>query len=193
MPRLTKTQQLITGIALMVVMAATRGYHLGNAFHLPDATPALFFIGGLLLATRLGWAGVLLLGAGLIDYLAIGFGGVSSFCVSAAYGFLIPAYMVMWLAGYFTAKYKAGFASKLAYGAGLLGISSLASFFISTTSFHFLSGRIAEPGMNSLLAVAGSYLPTWVGSSFAYVGIAVLLLAVYSVLRDEPSTAAENL
>lgn len=191
MPKLTTFQRFALWVALVLVMAGTRGYHLGNALHLPDATPALFFVGGLLFALRWGWAVLLLAAAACIDFLAIRYGGVSAFCVSPAYGFLLPAYLLMWLAGHLAARRGTDLATKLAGGAGLLAVASLASFLLSTASFHFLSGRIAAPDFLSLLEVTSDYLPAWLGSSFAYVGGALLVMRAVQLLNRRRGQAVQ--
>jgi hypothetical protein len=79
-------------------MAATRSDHFAGELHLPDASAAVFFLAGVYL--RPMWMlSALLVEAAFIDYLAIAVGGVSSFCISPAYGFLLPAYGALWLAG----------------------------------------------------------------------------------------------
>ena len=85
-------------VALMALMAATRFHHFGTPFALPDASLAIFFCAGLWLGGRYLFA-KLLLEAGLIEYLANTKLGVSDFCVSKAYVFLIASYAAMWLGG----------------------------------------------------------------------------------------------
>ena len=128
--------------ALMIIMAATRIHHFGDAISLPDASVAAFFLGGL-------WYGgmtlfcALLLEAGLLDYVAIGHFGVSDYCVSAAYVFLIPTYAAVWFGGRFCSRFSNQNGSHLAIQlAILLGSVSLA-FLISNGSFYLLSGRYA--------------------------------------------------
>jgi len=89
--------QVFVGLLLAMLMTATRSHHVADLTHLPDASWAVFFLAGFYLPT-LAFGGLLALAA-LIDYVAITWGGVSSFCVSPAYGFLLPAYGALWLAG----------------------------------------------------------------------------------------------
>ncbi|MDP3839272.1 MAG: hypothetical protein Q8Q54_10150, partial [Methylococcales bacterium] len=86
-------------LPLIALMALTRFHHFGDAFSLPDASLAVFFLAGLVFARRWWLLGFLLLEAAVIDYVAITHFNVSAFCVSAAYVFLIPTYAVMWFAG----------------------------------------------------------------------------------------------
>src|SRR5690606_27401011 len=49
MSALLRGRNAVVFTALMLLMAATRFHHLGSALHLPDASLAVFFIGGALL------------------------------------------------------------------------------------------------------------------------------------------------
>lgn len=46
---LSKNQRIIITLLFLALMIITRGYHGGSAIHLPDASPALFFLAGLYL------------------------------------------------------------------------------------------------------------------------------------------------
>ena len=59
---------------------------------------AVFFLGGLYLRGHLPFVGLLALAVG-IDWAAIELAGVSDFCVTPAYAFLLPAYAVLWYGG----------------------------------------------------------------------------------------------
>ena len=73
-----RSRPLLSTVVLVLVMAATRYHHFGDALHLPDASLAVFFLAGVL-ALPLAVFPVLLLEAGVIDLLAIGMGGVSDY------------------------------------------------------------------------------------------------------------------
>ena len=88
---------LFAALALAVLMAITRFGHFGELSRLPDASWAVFFLGGLLLrdarafgaAFGLAWA---------IDLGSVAFGTPLD-CFSVAYLFLVPAYGALWWAG----------------------------------------------------------------------------------------------
>ena len=89
--------------ALVLLLAATRYNHFGSAVSLPDASLAVFFLGGFFLARR-AWPGLLafvflLLEAGGMDYYATATQGVSDWCITPAYWFLVPTYASLWLGG----------------------------------------------------------------------------------------------
>ena len=89
---------LAIGLTLALLMAATRSHHFAATLHLPDASWAAFFLAGFYLRPVWVFPALITL-AGVSDYVAIAGFGVSDFCASPAYGFLLPAYGALWLAG----------------------------------------------------------------------------------------------
>lgn len=85
-------------IAALLAMTATRFHHTSDWLHLPDASMALFFLGGLALRRHRYFIGLLLMSV-LIDWAAVTLAGVSDFCITAAYAALPFAYGVLWYAG----------------------------------------------------------------------------------------------
>lgn len=81
-----------------LLMVATRFHHFGTALHLPDASMAVFFLAGLYLRRHLAFVGFMVLAVAL-DWAAISYAGVSDFCVTPAYSFLLPAYAALWYGG----------------------------------------------------------------------------------------------
>lgn len=74
-------------IAALLAMTATRFHHTSDWLHLPDASMALFFLGGLALRRHRYFIGLLLMSV-LIDWAAVTLAGVSDFCITAAYAAL---------------------------------------------------------------------------------------------------------
>ena len=185
----TRNRTLAVYALLALAMGATRFHHTGSAIALPDASLAVFFLGGLALR---GWRPFVLFlaEAGLIDYIAIAFGGVSDACVSPAYGFLLPAYGAMWAAGRWVAQQEGLRGRSFAVlSAALLGSVSLA-FLISDGSFYLLSGYIATPSWSHYGEGVAHYFPAYLGSTAAYVAFAVFVRAVVGAL--EASRAAQS-
>jgi hypothetical protein len=171
--------------AFVALMAATRFHHFGSAISLPDASLAVFFIAGFYL--RSSWLLVALLAlAALIDYLAISVGGVSDWCVTPAYFFLIPTYAVMWFAGRWVGARHRETWMALAPLAAALAVSVTVAFVISNVSFYFLSGRLPETGLMEYGLLIMKYFPLYAGSAFAYVAAAVALhVAVAALSRTQ--------
>lgn len=167
--------RLLIGIALGALMAATRGQQfapLGQ--HLPDASLAVFFLAGFYLGRS--WIfGVLVVFASLIDLAAIGWGGVSAFCLSPAYWSLIPAYGSVWAAGRWYAGRHRGSATDLPALAVALLVGGVAAEIFASGGFYLLSGRFPEVSLVGLLHSLVDYLPGTLLALFGYLGLAALV------------------
>jgi len=176
-----KTRLII--IALAVLMAATRFHHFGSPFSLPDASLAVFFMGGLYLG-GLAPFGLLLAEACAIDYAAIAYAGVSDYCISPAYVFLIPTYAVLWMAG--RQVQRPGFFEKnAALGAVfLLIVSTSLAFVISNGSFYLFSDPFSDLSwFDYTKSVVFEYYPLYMLSTLVYVSIP-LGIRIFSQARD---------
>lgn len=176
-------------IGLMVLMGATRFHHFGGTFSLPDATLAVFFLGGLWFGGRNLFL-LLLVEAGLIDYLAISQLGVSDFCISAAYPFLIPTYFAMWLSGKLCASSRVVKVTTLAKRFIFLGVATTIAFLISNSSFYLLSERVAEVTWSVYFEQIASYFPSYLFSTIAYV---VFIYTLATLVRALLATARPDL
>jgi len=169
-------------VALMVLMAATRFHHFGSPWALPDASLAVFFFAGLWLGGRGAFA-LLLAEAGIIDYLAIHDLGVSDYCMSPAYVFLIPTYAVMWLAGVWCRR----FGLETLFNAGrvmsVLLLATSAAFLVSNTSFYLLSSQVIAHSWAQYLDVFASYFPAYLASTLAYGVVLCTIPVLVSALR----------
>lgn len=165
-----KTAQNYYLLAILIVaMIWTRGPWMNHWFNLPNATLAAFFIAGA--CYRDYWIPALLfLTAGLIDYGAIQ-SGVSAWCITPAYGFLIPAYLCLWFAGTRLEILNLSSLKEGASMAALLFISSLAAFLISTGSFHLFSGRYPDASFVDRMIQSMQYMPGYIGNAFLYVSL----------------------
>lgn len=168
-------------LPLIVLMALTRVHHFGSAWSLPDASLAVFFLAGLCFGNRALLAG-LIVEAGVLDYLAINQFGVSDWCLSPAYVFLIPTYAVLWLAG----RYSAGFSGPIVSSTGLTVVlatlATSAAFVISNGSFYLFSGRYSDlAAFDYAAAVARYYLP-YLGSALLYTVAGLLAIKAVKLL-----------
>lgn len=177
---LSKTNQIIIGVVLAALVFITRGDHFASLNSLPAASLAVFFLAGLYL--RSAWAFVALLALCVsIDFYAITAGGVSSFCVTPSYGFLLPAYGVLWLAGrWFNSKYS--FSSKaLLPLVSSVAIAATISELFSSGGFYFLSGRFESP----TLAIFGErlmrYFPHQIEGIAFWLGAALFVHVVFAL------------
>lgn len=170
---------LLIGLALALLMGATRFHHFGSATHLPDASLAVFLLGGFYLR-RAGWFAGYLAEAALTDYLAIAYGGVIGWCVTPAYAFLVPTYACTWYAGVWYARRSRPdwrtFGPLL--GALLAGIS--AAFLVSNGSFYLLSGYFSEMSWTEYAGRVAKYYPPYLSGALLYVALAALVHALFA-------------
>jgi hypothetical protein len=166
---------LASSLLLMLLILVTRSQHFGTPYMPPDATWGAFFLAGLFAPAWLFAA--LLVVAALADQIAFA-SGVSDWCVTAAYAFLIPTYGAMWMAGYLcrgTRFLDAVGAGKLV---GLLALGGAVAFAISNASFFLLSGYFTDMSAveytSRVLRYAPQYL-VWAGV-YALGGILVAAL-----------------
>lgn len=170
-------------IALFVVLAAsmlaTRFKHVGDVLHLPDASMAIFFIGGLLLRRHLAFAAFIVMAVAL-DEISIHYAGVSDFCLTAAYAFLPLAYAVLWYAGRLYSSHLSAAAWPLAGAWGTALIAASLSFAISNGSFYWLGGRYANPHMAQYVERLWQWGPLFIRTTLGYVTAALFAYAAGS-------------
>lgn len=175
----TRTQVII-GIVLALLMGVTRGYHFTPLEHLPSASWAVFFLAGVYLRSR--WVfPALLMEAAVIDFAAITWGGVSNFCVSPAYGFLLPAYGMLWLAGHWYADHHRDAVMTLIPLSLSVLVGTMACEVISSGSFYFLSGRFEQAEMSQFAIKFAQYFPHSLSSLGFYVCLASIIHVVTHV------------
>ncbi len=174
-----QTKTIAIFALLAALMAATRFNHFGSAISLPDASLAIFFLGGLFLArfTRSSAVAfiVLILEAGLIDYYATSVQGVSDWCMTTAYWFLIPTYGSLWFVGrWFAIRHTME-------GRGLMGLMLAAwaansfAFIFSNVTFYLFSGRYEEMSTLEYTSRVAQYYTSYVSVALLYIACAVAL------------------
>lgn len=191
-----QTKQLGIFAGLILLMAVTRGSHFGSSINLPDATLAIFLIAGFMLPrftlTALAAFIFLLLEAGGLDYYAIAYRGVSDYCVSPAYWFLIPTYASMWFAGHWFSSRKQSNWSSLALFGGVSWLASSIAFLISNGAFYTLSGRFTEMSITEYAARVAKYYPPYVSGALMYLAIAAVIYISVNMLHKSSTGAARQ-
>jgi hypothetical protein len=191
MLQLTRNRQTILTLLLALLMLATRGHHYLTPLHLPDASWAIFFLGGLTLRSR--WLfGALFVLASVIDYVAITWGGVSSFCVTGAYLFLLPAYGALWFAGRSCAGRIAGSRWDLIPYTLYALAGTLACELLSSGGFYYFSGRFAETSLDEFAARLAAYLPGNLQAVALYLGMVAIVYGLFSLLRGARGDAGAH-
>ena len=160
--------------ALSGLMCVTRGNHFISPAHLPDASWAIFFLVGFYFRQRL-LLPLFLAQAALVDYLAITQFGASSFCVTPAYAFLIPAYGALWAAGRWSATHLRAPERNAAWLAASAFAGTLVCELVSSGSFYFLGGRFEDTSLREFGTRLAQYFPGDLGGVALYLGSAALL------------------
>ena len=180
---LTTRQQLTISLGLMVLMFMTRGHHFASAIHLPEASWAVFFLAGFYVRQSALFA-VLLIETVLLDFAAVMFGGVSNFCISPAYVFLIPTYASLWFAGHWYARqYQFNWRTIFPLITVLMIAAILGELF-SSGGFYFFSGRFADTSFTELGTRLVKYFPHNLQSLAFYTGIAAVIHILLSLVKN---------
>ncbi|MET0256709.1 MAG: hypothetical protein ABW193_12990 [Luteibacter sp.] len=166
-------------------MIATRFHHFGDVLHLPDASMALFFLGGIYLRKHLAFVGFVLL-AVLVDWVSISYAGVSDFCITVAYSFMPLAYAVLWYGGRLVApRFDGSLASHATVFATLLVCATL-SYAISNGAFYWLGGRYTNTNMTQYVQRFVQWAPLFVRAAAMYVLAAQVVHALIRRFAPRP-------
>lgn len=173
---------------LAVLMAATRINHFAP---IPDASWAVFFIGGFHLAerTRLAFPLLMLL-AVAVDWLVITSQGLSfwqHYCMSPAYWCLIPAYFALWAGGmWLRRQYHGAQWSALARLVPALLLSVALCQLIAQGSFYWISASVAEPTVAGWFKNYTDWLGPYLRSAALYVAAAAAIQVAAERLTSAP-------
>jgi hypothetical protein len=188
----------LVALALVALMVLTRFGHFGELSRLPDASWAVFFLGGLLLRDARAFAAFFGL-AWIIDLGSFA-SGTPVDCFSLAYLFLVPAYGALWFAGGRAASWlqsagapnagrslspRALFALSLSLAAGVT-----AAFVVSNAGFWAFGAGFSPMGAGEYVARVAGYLPGYLLSTASYVAVALGAQAVASRLFGEAKAGA---
>lgn len=186
---LSKTNQIIIGLILAMLVFVTRGNHIASLSNLPAASLAVFFLAGFYLRAKWVFPALLALCFG-IDFYAITKGGVSSFCVSPAYGLLIPAYAALWFAGrWFSQRYTFSAKALLPLVGSVLA-SATVSELLSSGGFYLFSGRFANPTFAEFGGRLAKYFPHQLEGLGFWLMIALVLHVTFTLaLRSDRAEA----
>ncbi len=188
----TLRTRLVLFTLLAAAMAATRMNHFGA---MPDASWAVFFLGGAWLARDTRWAFPALMAlAVVVDYLVIRAAGLdfwSHYCVSPGYWFLLPAHLSLWAGGALLRRFahlpRPAF---LAAGAGLLVASVALCHLFAQGGFYWLSDVVAAPTVAGWAKNYADWFLPYLRTAAAYVAVAGLLqLGVAAVARQARAAA----
>ncbi|HEY7928510.1 MAG TPA: hypothetical protein VID71_00775 [Steroidobacteraceae bacterium] len=150
-----------------------------------DASWAVFFLGGVYIGRSRVFALFMLL-AVLVDYVATQHLGVSSYCLSPAYVFLLPAYATLWWGGRWLARRwsPARPLRTLTLTAASLAIAVSVCFVITNASFYWLAARSAPSTLAGWRENFADWYGYFLAVPFAYVSAVLAIRAVTLKMRS---------
>ena len=143
---------------LVFLMTLTRNSHSITSLNFPDATFAIFFIGGYSFK-NIRWFSFLLLLSTLIDATSSAISPSMNLWQNISYFGVIFAYGAMWLGGFLSTKIK----PSIYFLIGSM-ISTAIAFIISTQTYNLLSGSFPNITIKESIQTGWEYLP----QSFIY-------------------------
>ena len=175
--------QLFVGLGLIVLMAVTRGQHVATLHLLPDASWTVFFFAGVYLRPFWVFPGLLAFGW-LLDFSAVTWGGISDFCLSPAYVFLLPAYAALWFSGRcYGRSYAFEWRTLVPLTVSLL-CGAAACELISSGGFYLFSGRFTEATVAEFGVRLWLYFPSNLQSMLFYTGSIAVVHSVFALVRN---------
>ncbi|MGC8518042.1 MAG: hypothetical protein ACP5P4_05860 [Steroidobacteraceae bacterium] len=170
-----KSTRRLGFLALATTMAVTRFGQCGSASSLPDASWAVFFIAGVYFASEWRWALPVLLAQAIgIDWAAIHYYGLSDYCATAAYWFIVPAYSLLWLGGAWFSRDDHAVSRDLGRLAIGLMLSVSGCFLLTEGSFYWLSDHGGPASLSGWWFDVTSWYGYFLLTTAGYVVLATL-------------------
>ena len=192
MLNLSTRNQMTIALLLGLVMILTRSHYFVSipspiflsTHSVMDASWAIFFLAGIYLRSAWLLLGFFVLGWWL-DFAATSWGGVSDYCLTPAYGFLLPAYASLWLAGRWYAKqYQFAWRTLMPLCLSIMAGLILCELF-SNGGFYFFSGRFAETTWSEFGEQVIKYFPPYIETFVFYVGIVAVIHALFALIAQQ--------
>lgn len=178
---LTKKNKILTFeigsiVSLAIVMFLTRGSHITTLYALPDASLALFLIGGIYLRQVRFFIALFLVGL-FIDFGAAALDPKLGFCLTKGYWGLIPTYAVLWFCGCYLDQRER--LQKLSVFIPFVSVAIFVAFLISTQTYYLFSGRFGNPSLFNSILHGWEYFPQYFMASFCYIGLFWLVQHIF--------------
>ncbi len=162
--RLTIKYRVLVLVGLAAAMVATRMSHFGTGTLLPDASLAVFLIGGFAIQGLWGFSLLMALAFG-VDVLSAKTAVEAGWCLTPAYWGMVPTYGVLWLAGRWLGR-QARFDLAIAAGVSLAALCG--AFLISNAFWFGFSNTVTDLSAVEYAAAVAKYLLPYLGSAFLY-------------------------
>ena len=161
------SHRLLILLGLGIALAATRTTHFGTSEILPDASLAVFLLGGLLLGRVCGFA-VLMAAAFGADVLSAQTAEQAGWCLTPAYWGLVPTYATLWLAGRWLGKRHQAGRLDFVLAAGVSVAAIAAAFVISNVTWFAFSNIVQAMTLTDYGLAVAKYFPSYLGSAMLY-------------------------
>lgn len=193
----TNLQRATVLSLLVLLMAATRSHVFSHFTPVPDASWAVFFIGGFYLRDWARWALPALLALAVaIDWLVIrgqGMAFFSHYCVSPGYWMLLVAHAVMWAGGqWLRGRYAGASPRALARTAAVLVPATALCHLFAQGGFYLLSPAVADPSFAGWAANYGHWFGPYLSATAMYVAVAAAAQAVSEAVAARAAGAARQ-
>lgn len=161
------TNRLAVFVTLLALLAITRVGHFGTAVSLPDASLAVFLLGGAWLGGLRCFAAYAVT-AFAIDVFLAKTAVAAGWCLTPAYAGLVAAYGAVWLLGRVLARTPE--LPPVRYAA--IGVVAVAAHFvIANASFWAYSGYFADMAAADYAHAVIRYLPPYLTSTALYMAL----------------------
>ena len=157
-PAHSKNSRVYLLASLIFLMLLTRGDHLLTPISLPDASFAVFLIGGMLLKKPRWFISLFILSV-VIDLVTLSINTSYQIPINLGYWGLFFSYGIMWFFGMRIANTN-NFLKFMTFAV----IATLLTFVISTQSYNLLSGLFPDITIKESMQTGWEYLP----QSFIY-------------------------
>lgn len=176
----TNQTRTVILVLLAVLMVITRSHLPFHFMPVPDASWAVFFIGGFYLRGWSKWAFPLLMALAVaVDWWVISSQGIdffSHYCVSLSYWFLLPAHLTLWLGGSLARRYYTESTGKfLAVLVACLLASVAVCHLLAQGSFYWISDSVTNPTFAGWWKNYTDWLLPYARVAAIYTSIAVVL------------------
>lgn len=162
--------------SLIFLMLLTRGSHLLTSTSLPDASFALFLIGGMLLK-KPKWFISFFTFSVLIDLVTLSLNNNYHIPINLGYFGLLPSYGLMWFVGSRIANTKS-FIKFTVFGV----LATLIAFLISTQTYNLFSGTFPGITIKESILAGWEFLPQSLIYTISYL---MAYWAIQSLLKKQ--------
>jgi len=160
------SHRLLILLALGIALALTRTTHFGTSEILPDASLAVFLLGGFLLGRLCGFT-VLMAAAFGADVLSAQTAEQAGWCLTPAYWGLVPTYATLWLAGRWLGKRHQSKLDVVQVASVSVGAIA-AAFVISNLTWFAFSDMVNAMSLADFALAVAKYFPPYLGSAMLY-------------------------